>query len=161
MKYFDLVTHIARINPAVYDAIFPRGPISRYTSGVAEILLNPQPLPPGPEPDVIQLEAVALATRVVHAALDANLRGENSTQLVSEIVDDWCATPWPRRWPWPGPGPRPDEGPSPDPWRLDDARIIGATIFASYASRLGEGELRTALAEGAEKLVDTVIHEQR
>jgi hypothetical protein len=152
MKHYAMLSLIARIHPAVWDVIDQWGPLvrERYSA----VALNPQPLPPGPQPDRFLLEAGLMAREVTRLAIEADVRGEGSWRFLSEFVDDWCATPWPRKWPWPWPGPRPDEGPQPEPepWQVDTARVVGAVVLASYASRLGEGELSVALAEGAERL---------
>lgn len=155
MKYNAMLTHVARINPAIWDAIFPHGPLVRHRYDT--LALNPQPLPPGPAPDELQLEAGLMARELVRVAVEASLRGEDVAPMVSELIDDWCGTPWPRKWPFPWPGPGPTDGPHPDPWRINAARIVGATVFASYASRIGEGSLRDALAEGAERLAQVVV----
>src|SRR5262249_39394183 len=58
-----------------------------------------------------------MAHEVVRLAVASEAQGGSSSAFVSEIIEDWCGTPWPRKWPWPGP--RPDteaEGPSPEPW---------------------------------------------
>ena len=95
---------------------------------------------------------------VVRLAVASEAQGGSSSAFVSEIIEDWCGTPWPRKWPWPGP--RPDteaEGPSPEPWGVQTARVIGAVIFASAASRLSSGDLRTAFDDGADRLVETAL----
>ena len=92
-----------------------------------------------------------MAREVVRLAVASEAQGGSSSAFVSEIIEDWCGTPWPRKWPWPGA--RPDteaEGPSPEPWGVQTARVIGAVIFASAASRLSSGDLRTAFADGAD-----------
>jgi hypothetical protein len=78
---------------------------------------------------------------------------------LSRLVNEWCDTPWPRHWPWPGPGPAPEGGPHPEPWAINEARTAGAVVFASGASRLGDGELRAALADAAERLADVASRE--
>jgi hypothetical protein len=84
-------------------------------------------------------------------AVESEVRGESAVAFVSEFVDDWCGTPWPRRWPWPGPGTDPD----PHPWMVQTGRVVGAIVFASMGSRLAEGELRAAFLKGAEQLAET------
>lgn len=99
-----------------------------------------------------------MAHEVVRLAVASEAQGGSSSAFVSEIIEDWCGTPWPRKWPWPGA--RPDteaEGPSPEPWGVQTARVIGAVIFASAASYLSSGDLGTAVADGADRLVETAL----
>lgn len=76
--------------------------------------------------------------------------------MVSELVDDWCATPWPHIWLFPRPVPGP-AGPFPDPGQVNTAGVVAATVFASYASRLREGALQVTLAKGAERLAQVAV----
>jgi hypothetical protein len=149
MDAVALLTVLGRIPPEAWDAIVGHGPLTRYRWD--RVALNPQPLPPR---DPFFAEAALMAHEVVGLAVESDLRGEFSADVVYQLVDDWCGTPWPRKWPWPWPGPRPDEGSSPEPWRVDVGRAIGAVVFASAGSRLGEGDVRTALLEGAQRLAD-------
>ncbi|WP_255768593.1 hypothetical protein [Pseudarthrobacter sulfonivorans] len=157
MNYITLLAHIARINPAIWDAIHPHGPLIRQRYDA--VALNPQPLPPKENGERLQLEAGFMARELVRLAVEADLRGDDPIRMVREVIDDWCGTPWPRKWPfpWPGPGPGPTDGPQPEPWQINAGRVVGATVFASYASRLGEGPLREALADGAERLAQAAV----
>ncbi len=149
-----LLALLGRTRPEVYDAFPPHDPgvLNRFDA----VALNPQPIPPGRE---LVAGAVVMARRIAQIAVQAEVRGEESPAWVSEIIDDWCGTMWPRKWPWPGPGPRPDEGPFPEPWRLNEAQVAGAVVFASLAASLGEGRLRDALGKGAEQLVDAATQQ--
>jgi hypothetical protein len=153
MSSYSLLALVARIHPAVWDAIDPRGP--RFSSGLDAVALNPQPLPPR---ERFLVGAAEMAHDVGRLAVEANLKGE-TTDFVYELVDDWCGTPWPRKWPSPWPGPRQEEGPFPDPWIVDEARVVGAVVFASVASRLPEGDLRSAFAQGAERLSEVAARD--
>ena len=148
MRALTLLSIIARVHPEVWDVI-PRGPLSSKADVVS---LNPQPLPPR---ETLQTAAAEMAHEIVRIAVEAELSGGSSAKLVSEFIDDWCATPWPRRWPQPWPGI--DEGPSPVPWDVRTARVVGAVVFASAGSRLPEGDLGTAFAEGAERLAEAAV----
>ena len=149
-----LLALLGRTRPEVYDAFPPHGPgvLNRFDA----VALNPQPIPPGHE---LVTGALAMARRLAQLAVEAEARGEESAGWVSEIIDDWCGTKWPRKWPWPGPGPRPDEGPFPEPWRVSEARVAGAVVFASLAASLGEGGLRDAFAKGADQLANVAAQE--
>ncbi|MDH6284138.1 hypothetical protein M2280_005390 [Prescottella agglutinans] len=150
MRTESLLPLIAQIRPEVWDAIAPHTP--RAGRGSDRASLNPQPLPPS---EAFLINAVDMAHEVARIAVESDIRGEPSGRIISEVVDDWCATPWPRKWPWGGPGPRPlDDGPLPDPWVISTGRVIGAMIFSSAGSRLDKGELRTALLDGAERLAE-------
>lgn len=154
MPIIDLLTAIARVRPEIWDAVNPR---QGFRTRVEQVMLNPQPLPPQPPPDAFIVGAAHMAATVVQMAVDAEVLGETRTEFVREWVDDWCATPWPRRWPWPWPGPRPDEGPFPEPWDIASSRAVGAVILASMGSRLADGDLRRALVDGAEQLAEAAV----
>ena len=155
MSYRNLLAIIATIHPEIWDAIIPHGP--RAIDRLDRVALNPQPLPPR---EALLAGAAEMAHEVVRLAVASEAQGNSSAAFVSEIIEDWCGTPWPRKWPWPWPGPRPGteaEGPSPDPWDIQTARVIGAVIFASVAARLSSSDLRTAFAEGADRLAEAAI----
>jgi hypothetical protein len=151
MRAHSLLTIVAAIPPEAWDAIIPHGPVIR--SRVDFVALNPQPLPPK---DNFAVSAAMMATDLVRIAVEADVRGE-PTAFVKEFVDDWCGTPWPRKWPWPWPGPRPEEGPRPEPWDVQVGRVVGAAVLASAGSRLGQTELAKAFLDGAESLAQTAV----
>lgn len=147
----SILAIMGRINPAIFDVFPPQGPLhQRRFDAVA---LNPQPLPPR---DPWVAAAVHLANRLATLAVESEARGE-SAGWVAEIIDDWCGTPWPHRWPWPWPGPGPYDGPLPDPWTLASARVAGAVVFASVGARLGEGALRDTFLKGSERLAEAAV----
>lgn len=163
MPYGSLLAIIGRIHPEVWDLIWQGplarsyGPRVRFVSALDRVALNPQPLPPR---ETLLAGAAEMAHEVAGLAVASAAQGTSSAAFVSEVIDDWCGTPWPRKWPWPWPGPRPGtegEGPEPDPWDVRTARVVGAVIFASVASRLSSGDLRTAFAEGAERLAEAAL----
>jgi hypothetical protein len=157
MPYNNLLSIIGTIHPEIWDAIIPQGPRVRVVSALERVALNPQPLPPR---ETLLAGAAEMAHEVVRLAVASEAQGASSSAFVNEIIDDWCGTPWPRKWPWPWPGPRPGTaagGPSPDPWDVQTARVVGAVIFASTASRLSSGDLRTAMADGADRLVEAAL----
>jgi hypothetical protein len=45
----------------------------------------------------------------------------------------------------------------PEPWDVRTARVVGAVIFASAASRLSSSDLRTAFADGADRLAEAAL----
>jgi hypothetical protein len=152
VRYGKLLSIIATIHPEIWDAIIPHG-----SRAIDRVALNPQPLPPR---QALLAGAAEMAHEVVRLAVASEAQGASSSVFVSEIIDDWCGTPWPRKWPWPWPGPRPGtepEGPQPEPWDVQTARVIGAVIFASAASRLSSGDLRTAFADGADRLAEAAL----
>ncbi|MDQ4488812.1 hypothetical protein RBS60_01220 [Sinomonas sp. ASV486] len=153
MANYELLSVIARLRPEAWDAIIPR---SAFRSNrLAAVALNPQPLPPGP-PDDLATAAARMTQRLIHLAIEADIRGEDSAGWLTEFVDDYCGS-WPHKWPVPWPGSGPEHGAQPDPWRLQEARAASAIILASTASRLGEGRLQAALRDGAEKLADAAV----
>ena len=153
MKAAAFLTVLGRIPPEAWDAIVPHGPRISIRNLADLVALNPQPLPPR---ESYLVAAAEMAHSVAGLAVEADVQGEQS-RFVSEFIDDWCGTPWPKKWPSPWPGPK--EGPFPEPW-IETGRVIGAIVFASVGSRLGEGELSTALLEGAERLAEASLAEQ-
>ena len=154
-----LLAVLGRINPAVWDAIIPHGPVGprglavRSFSRGAEVALNPQPLPPH---EAFLFASAAVAHDIGFAAVSAEAAGSDAAaRIVGEAVDDWCGTrprpfPWPHPWPFPWP---PEPEPRPD-WDVAASRVVGALSLASVASRLQDGPARDALAKGAEQLLD-------
>jgi hypothetical protein len=142
-----LLAVLGRINPAVWDAIFPHGPV-----GPQRVALNPQPLPPK---EAMLHASAAVAHDIAFAAVSAEAAGGEPGRLVSEVVDDWCGTkPRPFPWPYPFPFPWPPE-PEPHPdWDIGASRVVGALALAQVASRMEDGPARDALAKGAEQLLD-------
>ena len=165
----DLLLFLAvlgRINPAIFDALFPHGPaqaagIRRLQSRAAAgryspadlVSLNPQPIPPGHE---LQFAAVDVANHIARAAIVAETTGQDVGAMVGDWIDDWCGNgrkpfPWP--WPWPPPWPIVDPEPNPD-WDVPASQVAGALALAAVASRLDEGPARAALGMGAEQLMN-------
>jgi len=148
MRAMSLLSIIGNINPQAWDYIVPQGPFpqeGRSASLAEQVALNPQPLPPG---EAFVIGAAEMAHSIARMAIESEIRGESSIAVVSGFVDDWCGTPWPHRWPRPGPDP------SPDPWLVQTGRVVGAIVFASVGSRLGDGELSKAFLGGAERLAE-------
>jgi hypothetical protein len=148
----QLLKIIATIRPEAWDAIIPHSPAVVSRAELAA--LNPQPLPPR---DAFAVNAARMAHELVRIAIETEVRGESAAGFVTEFVDDWCGTPWPRKWPWPWPGPRPKEGSQPDPWDVSVGRVVGATVLASAGGRLGETKLAGAFLNGAEKLAEAAV----
>jgi len=101
----QLLAIIGKRYPAFWDAKFPHGPASLNHS--AEVMLNPQPLPP-------YALGSAVATEFIRTAWLAERFGLDQARLFSDI-EDICPPPrklpklppwWP--WPWPTPDPHPD-----------------------------------------------------
>lgn len=145
---------LGRLRPEVYD-VFPPQLAAQGRWGEAEAL-NPQPLPPR---DPLVTGAIVMSRQVARFAVEADVRGEDPSSWLSQLVDEWCGTPWPGKWPRPGSGPVPEGGPQPEPWIINEARIAGAVVFALTASRLGEGDLRRVFTEGAERLAEVAARE--
>jgi hypothetical protein len=144
---------LGRINPAIWDAIIPHGPVLSAASKASpgsEVELNPQPLPP------LELASVKVANQIASAAIAAEAAGnDGAAGIVTRAVEEWCGTP-PHHLPipWPGPWPFPwMSGPSDAELNAETSQIVGALTFASLAARMPEGGVQSALAEGAEKLL--------
>lgn len=151
MRDATLLSIVARINPAAWDAIIPHSHKIRVRADLAA--LNPQLLPPA---ETFLVAAAEMAHELVRMAVETEVGG-GSAGFVSEFIEDWCGTPWPRKWPWPGAGPRPDEVTLTELWDVRTARVAGAIVFASAGSRLSEGELGEAFAKGAERLAEVAV----
>ena len=154
----DVLSLITRISPHAWKVITSTDVVR---NGTEEVELQPQPLPPV---ERLQVYAAMMTHRLVQLALESEIQGRAGSQIVSEMVDDWCGTPpWPRRWPHleptpsPEPGPRPDEGPVPDPWVTQTGRMVGALVLANIGGRLASGELRDTLLTGAQRLSDAAM----
>lgn len=125
----NLIAIIGRIHPAIYDVVFPHGPIvdvahsAKYAHRLAE--LNPQPLPPRRIFAGIETGAL-VGHELVRAAGMAKAFG---LEFAFDIVDI-CPPPRPRPpWPWPFPWP-----PRPYPWRVTE---IDPEFDHGYALGLG------------------------
>jgi hypothetical protein len=153
----SLVSVLGRINPAIYDVIFPHGPrvrtaVSRFSDAAAD--LNPQPLPPR---DELLMASAIVARDIAYAAINAEAAGnDGGARMIVTAIDDWCGNGRP-------PIPIPWPGPWPFAFSLDDtpreldvagSRVVGALSFAAVASRLPAGKLRDALTTGSEKLME-------
>jgi hypothetical protein len=161
-----LLAVLGRINPAVWDAIIPHGPVlaglavAGEVSKASEVELNPEPLPPK---EALLFASAAVAQDIASAAVAAEAAGtEGAARIVERAVDDWCGTahprfpiPWPSPWPVPWP---PDPEPHPE-WDVGASRVVGALSLASVASRLTEGEAHGTLSKGAERLLEAGLAE--
>lgn len=154
----DALSLIAQISPHAWRVINSTD-IAHAGSEVVE--LQPQPLPPV---ERFQVGAARMTQRFVQLAVESEIKGRAGSQIISEMVDDWCGTPpWPRRWPHleptpsPGPDPRPNERPLPDPGVTQTGRMVGALVLAYIGGRLANGELRDTLLTGAQRLSDAAM----
>ena len=148
-----MLSLLGHIRPEIFDVYPPHSHRAHLQSRFDAVALNPQPLPPR-----WLVAASELSGHIAEAVLDADLRGEDRPGWVSEVVDDWCGTGWPRRLPIPLPGPR-GEGPQPDPWDVAAAQLAGAVAFASLAARLGGGGAQETFARLAESLAEASSRE--
>lgn len=142
-----LLAVIGRLHPEIYDVPPKYGPL-RTRGDLAS--LNPQPLPPR---SAYAEAAVELAGTLVRMAAEAETHGNSGAGFVSEFIDEWCGTPWPRRWPFPVPFP----GPEPGPYDVMAGRISAALAFASAGSRIQDERLGGALTDGAERLAEAAL----
>jgi len=130
-----LLAIIGKRIPAIYDVI-PRGPQGR----LAQIALNPQPLPPH------ELGA-AIADEFVRSAWSADRGGLDSKALMSDL-DDWCPTrpKIPKLPPWWPPIPEPEPHPE---WFVD--YHLG---FAARLSVVAAGSAGTRLDKTLNQAID-------
>jgi hypothetical protein len=164
-----LMLILARMNPAMYDALIPHSHFNAQPHVAAmaltkasaspgeEVMLNPQPLPPA---DAFLAASAEVAHDIARAAIAAEVSGGSARGIVSSAIDEWCGTPRPWPWPWPWPGPSSVDGGDPEPhpeWDFDASRLVGSLTLASVAARMKDGEARIAIEQGAEQLLDAAL----
>ena len=92
-KATQLVSLLGRLNPAIFDVIFPHGPVQAlgFASRVNEVALNPQPLPPEPPPERLQRVSALIAHQIAFAAITLEASGQDGgVRMINSAVDDWC-----------------------------------------------------------------------
>jgi hypothetical protein len=90
---------IAKINPQAWDAIIPHGP--KISAAAREYMIAM----------ALKGFSAELSNRAVSGRL-ANVQKRLVASAGSRLAadygdDDWCGTPWPKRFPFPEPGPFP------------------------------------------------------
>ena len=161
-KATQLLSVLARLNPAIFDFIFPHGPVQShgFASRINEVALNPQPLPPEPPPDRLQRVSALIAHNIAFAAIAMEAAGQDGgARMISSAIDDWCGNGRPPiPIPWPGPWPFAfDLAAAPKELDVAASRLVAALSFAAVASRMGSGKLREALSAGADKLLEASL----
>lgn len=121
-----------------------------------QVMLNPQPLPPLENWAVMAATAIVkdiqqTADKMPLLPEEFQLRAVEGIQAkLAQLVDDWCGTGWPRRWPIPIPFPLPPE-PEPDPREINvtplDLIIMGV-VFDQLSGTVVDS-LQGALQETA------------
>ena len=164
-----LMLILARMNPAMYDALIPHSHVTAVphvtamarmsTAGAPgeEVMLNPQPLPPR---DAFLVASAEAAHDIARAAIAAEAAGGSARAVIASAMDEWCGTPRPWPWPWPWPGPWSTNGGDPEPhpdWDYDASRLVGSLTLASVAARMKYGDARIAIEQGAEQLLETAL----
>ena len=146
-KTTQLLSVLARINPAIFDVIFPHGPVlaQAFASRLSEAALNPQPLPPEPPPERLQRVSALVAHNIAFAAIAAEAAGQDGgVHIINSAIDDWCGNGRPPiPIPWPGPWPFAfalDAVPEDSTWRHRD----WSELSASQPSRSGWVQERCA-----------------
>lgn len=126
-----------------------------------DVMLNPQPLPPREVWALVAAQAIVADIQRTSESLrmfpdEFQYRAVEMTQAgLAELVDDWCGTGWPRRWPIPWPWP---PEPDPDPRELAnplDLIIIGA-VFDRLSGMLDES-LQGAVEETAVAFIEAGV----
>jgi hypothetical protein len=153
----------------------PIGPlVSWFVSRVSWALLNPQPLPPEPPPDLWKFTApiavpwrAALLARMVIDRVVAEYQfvevaaGAGTSEgahdgvrlRISEFIDDFCGTR-PRRWPLPWPWP-----PKLDPAQIRplDLLLAGAQ-FQRASDAMVDNPLQADFSAAADQLLQTGLN---
>ena len=160
-KTTQMLSVLTRINPAIFDYIFPHGPVlaHAFASRFSEVALNPQPLPPGP-PERLQMVSALVARNIAFAAIAAEAAGQDGgVRMINSAIDDWCGNGRPPiPIPWPGPWPFAFALDAvPKDLDVATSRLVGALSFAAVAQRMGTGKVREALSAGADKLMEASL----
>ena len=90
MANVTLLEILARMNPRIWEIIHPHVPVLggvRFLSGVDEVALNPQPLPPKEV-----LAGAVLARQMAEGAVLVHAQNQGGQGFLREVVDDWCGT---------------------------------------------------------------------
>ena len=162
-KATQLVSILGRLNPAIFDVIFPHGPVQAglgFASRVNEVALNPQPLPPEPPEQKLQRASAMTAHQIAFAAIALEAAGqEGGVRMLNSFIDDWCGNgrppipiPWPGPWPFAFPLDTPAKS-----LDVQASRLVGALSLAAVASRMGKGKVQEALSAGADKLLEASV----
>jgi hypothetical protein len=141
---------IAKKFPAIWDTIGG----GRFDA----VALNPQPLPPR-EAFLVEF-ARAAADRLALIQETADLIGSNGDRQgiivvggrVSELVDEFCGTGWPKKFP-----PKPP-GPDPDPRFSATELILAASRFLTAAGGVANPQLADELNRAGERLMDEAVN---
>jgi hypothetical protein len=152
VKATQLLSVLARINPAIFDVIFPHGPVlaHAFASRLSQVALNPQPLPPEPPPERLQRASALVAHNIAFAAITAEAAGQDGgVRVVNSAIDDWCGNGRPPiPIPWPGPWPFAFALDAvPKDLDVATSRLVGALSFAAVAQRMDTGKVREALSD--------------
>lgn len=150
----SILTILGTFPPEAFDAIIPHGhrrPGGRVsvTDHIDHVALNPQPLPPR---ERFLVASAELAHEIGRLAVETDLVRGGGSDLVRELVDDWCGTGWPRRWPFPWPGPVP--GTRTHELDVAGGHLAGAVVLASLGDRMPGTDLGAAFLEAAQKLAE-------
>ncbi|MEA2595551.1 MAG: hypothetical protein QOF01_2020 [Thermomicrobiales bacterium] len=163
----QLLRIIARHRPELWDLIHPHEPVLAGRSRLgalgrlAQVALNPQPLPPGEE---LVAAARYTARAVAEAAITAHATGQDARRMLFEVVDDWCPPrptpkiPWPKKWPIPWP---PGE-----PYPIDPELVVpsmqaeAGLVFQAFAYGIADEELSASLSEVSDRLIDAALQVQ-
>jgi|SRR4051812_25984505 hypothetical protein len=146
MANVTLLEILARMNPRIWEIIHPHVPVLggvRFLSGVDEVALNPQPLPPKEV-----LAGAVLARQMAEGAVLVHAQNQGGQGFLREVVDDWCGTHGPH--PWPPGWPHPDPDPDPHPWEVAQVFAVAALVFARFSAGLEDAELRDAFRAAAD-----------
>ena len=113
--------------------------------------LNPQPHPPH------QAGRLGIILQARGNILGRG-RDPSAQHAFLEDVEDWCGTPWPRRWPWLGPGPVPEPETESERDPREDFRrsalVGGALAAAEIAARYPSGEVKDVFEKAAQRLTE-------
>ena len=154
-----LLQIIGRLNPALYDVIFPMDPDHiRVPVGVAVRSAKAEPQP-HPWLQRGHVGTVRVASAIADAAIAANAAGGDGAAMLMDAVDDWCGTPVPHRIPWPKKWPYPfPHGRDVDSELLTPAvQAEAAFVFGTYAAGIEDRELAAAFDEAGDKMAGVAL----
>jgi hypothetical protein len=144
MMIRQLLAIIGRRNPAIYDVVFPHGPI--IAQGASQLAHNFQPLPP-------DAMGAAIASEFIQTARMANRFGLNQG-VAFEDLDDWCPTT-PKKFKLPPSWP-PIPEPEPHPEWFVDFHLGFAARLAAVADKLEGDRLRESLDKAIDRSMNAI-----
>ena len=147
--FLTFLASIGKINPAIYDVIFPHGPV--FSVGARDVMA------------AMLIKSIAREVKDVRVAQELDGLGKKlfatGTKTMSYTDDDWCGTPWPH-----------PVGPQQAPWSIDPGSLVGfnpqpdppgvnyyGALLVLLADVISVKEIGTALKKTGTALMEKTI----